>query len=341
MKTIFQAVMALGLVTAFCGGAHAQTSPTLAKIRDRGELICGSSPGVAGFSIQDATGRWNGFDTDICRALAVAIFNDQDKIKFIPLSSKDRLIALQSGEIDVLPRTTTWTLSRNLSQGVTFTAVNYYDGQGFMVPKKLGVASASKLDGASICVAQGTTSELNLADYFRRTKMKYEVAAFGTSEEALKAYESGRCDAYTTDISALSAVRLKLQDAESHIILPEVISKEPLGPWVRTGDEGWFNLVRFTVLALVDAEELGVTKGNVREMLKSDNPEIKRFLGLDGKFGEALGVTNDWTVRMIAAVGNYGESFERHLGKSSPLKLERGPNALWTQGGLQYSPPFR
>ena len=341
MKTIFQAVMALGLVTAFCGGVHAQTSPTLAKIRDRGELICGSSPGVAGFSIQDATGRWNGFDTDICRALAVAIFNDQDKIKFIPLSSKDRLIALQSGEIDVLPRTTTWTLSRNLSQGVTFTAVNYYDGQGFMVPKKLGVASAAKLDGASICVAQGTTSELNLADYFRRTKMKYEVAAFGTSEEALKAYESGRCDAYTTDISALSAVRLKLQDAESHIILPEVISKEPLGPWVRTGDEGWFNLVRFTVLALVDAEELGVTKGNVREMLKSDNPEIKRFLGLDGKFGEALGVTNDWTVRMIAAVGNYGESFERHLGKSSPLKLERGPNALWTQGGLQYSPPFR
>ena len=333
--------MALGLVTAFCGGVHAQTSPTLAKIRDRGELICGSSPGVAGFSIQDATGRWNGFDTDICRALAVAIFNDQDKIKFIPLSSKDRLIALQSGEIDVLPRTTTWTLSRNLSQGVTFTAVNYYDGQGFMVPKKLGVASAAKLDGASICVAQGTTSELNLADYFRRTKMKYEVAAFGTSEEALKAYESGRCDAYTTDISALSAVRLKLQDAESHIILPEVISKEPLGPWVRTGDEGWFNLVRFTVLALVDAEELGVTKGNVREMLKSDNPEIKRFLGLDGKFGEALGVTNDWTVRMIAAVGNYGESFERHLGKSSPLKLERGPNALWTQGGLQYSPPFR
>lgn len=341
MKTIFQAIMALGLVTAFCGGAHAQTSPTLSKIRDRGELICGSSPGVAGFSIQDATGRWNGFDTDICRALAVAIFNDQDKIKFIPLSSKDRLIALQSGEIDVLPRTTTWTLSRNLSQGVTFTAVNYYDGQGFMVPKKLGVTSATKLDGASICVAQGTTSELNLADYFRRTKMKYEVAAFGTAEEALKAYESGRCDAYTTDISALSAVRLKLQDADNHIILPEVISKEPLGPWVRTGDEGWFNLVRFTVLALVDAEELGVTKGNVREMLKSDNPEIKRFLGLDGKFGEALGVTNDWTVRMIAAVGNYGESFERHLGKSSPLKLERGPNALWTQGGLQYSPPFR
>lgn len=341
MKTMFRAAMVFSLIAPLCGTAMAQDSPTLKKIRERGELICGSSPGVAGFSIQDATGRWSGFDTDVCRALAAAIFNDQDKIKFVPLTSKDRLIALQSGEIDVLPRTTTWTVSRNLSQGVTFTAVNYYDGQGFMVPRKLGVTSAAKLDGASICVAQGTTSELNLADYFRRNKMTYEVAAFGTSEEALKAYESGRCDAYTTDISALSAVRLKLQDMENHVILPEVISKEPLGPWVRTGDEGWFNLVRFTVLALVDAEELGVTRANIKEMLKSDNPEIKRFLGLDGKFGEGLGLTNDWTVRMIAAVGNYGESFERHLGKSSRLGLERGPNALWTQGGLQYSPPFR
>ncbi|MBN9458032.1 MAG: amino acid ABC transporter substrate-binding protein [Bosea sp.] len=336
-----RALAALAFLAALCAPAAAQTSPTLAKIRERGELICGSSPGVAGFSIQDATGRWNGFDTDICRALAAAIFDDQDKIKFIPLSSKDRLIALQAGEIDVLPRTTTWTLSRNLSQGVTFTTVNYYDGQGFMVPKKLGVTSASKLDGASICVAQGTTSELNLADYFRRNRMKYEVAAFGTAEEALKAYESGRCDAYTTDISSLSAVRLKLQDIDNHVILPDVISKEPLGPWVRTGDEGWFNLVRFTVLALVNAEELGVTKANVREMLKSDNPEIKRFLGLEGKFGEALGLTNDWTVRMIAAVGNYGESFDRYLGKGSRLGLERGPNALWTNGGLQYAPPFR
>ncbi len=341
MMRSLRALAALACLAALCAPAAAQTSPTLAKIRERGELICGSSPGVAGFSIQDATGRWNGFDTDICRALAAAIFDDQDKIKFIPLSSKDRLIALQAGEIDVLPRTTTWTLSRNLSQGVTFTTVNYYDGQGFMVPKKLGVTSASKLDGASICVAQGTTSELNLADYFRRNRMKYEVAAFGTAEEALKAYESGRCDAYTTDISSLSAVRLKLQDIDNHVILPDVISKEPLGPWVRTGDEGWFNLVRFTVLAPVNVEELGVTKANVREMLKSDNPEIKRFLGLEGKFGEALGLTNDWTVRMIAAVGNYGESFDRYLGKGSRLGLERGPNALWTNGGLQYAPPFR
>lgn len=334
-------LLALATAAAFAAPAAAQTSPTLAKIRERGHIVCGTSPGVAGFSIQDATGRWNGFDIDICRALAVAIFDDQDKAKFVSLTSKDRLIALQAGEIDVLPRTTTWTLSRNIGQGVTFTAVNYYDGQGFMVARELGVASASKLDGASVCVAQGTTSELNLADYFRKLGMKYEPAAFATSEEALRAYEAGRCDAYTTDISALSAVKLKLQDPDAHVVLPEVISKEPLGPWVRTGDEGWFNLVRWTVLALINAEELGITKANVREMAKSANPEIRRFLGLDGKFGEAMGVGNDWVLRIVAAVGNYGESFERYLGSQSRLKLSRGPNALWSQGGLQYSPPFR
>lgn len=334
-------LLALATAAALAAPAAAQTSPTLAKIKERGHIICGTSPGVAGFSTQDATGRWNGFDIDICRALAVAIFDDQDKAKFVSLTSKDRLIALQAGEVDVLPRTTTWTLSRNLGQGVAFTAVNYYDGQGFMVARELGVATATKLDGASVCVAQGTTSELNLADYFRKLGMKYEPAAFGTSEEALRAYEAGRCDAYTTDISALSSVKLKLQDPDAHVILPEVISKEPLGPWVRTGDEGWFNLVRWTVLALVNAEELGITKANVREMTKSTNPEIRRFLGLDGKFGEAMGVGNDWVVRIIAAVGNYGESFERYLGSQSRLKLSRGPNALWSQGGLQYSPPFR
>lgn len=341
MKTIFQAIMALGLVTAFCGGAHAQTSPTLAKIRDRGELICGSSPGVAGFSIQDATGRWNGFDTDICRALAVAIFNDQNKIKFIPLSSKDRLIALQSGEIDVLPRTTTWTLSRNLSQGVTFTAVNYYDGQGFMVPKKLDVTSATKLDGASICVAQGTTTELNLADYFRANNMKYEVVAFSVGDETIKAYEAGRCDAFTTDSSGLYAERLKLQDPTEHIVLPEIISKEPLAPAVRHGDDNWFDLVKWTHYAMVNAEELGVTQANVDAMLKSDNPEIKRLLGTEGKFGEPIGLTNDWAYRIVKHVGNYGEVFERNVGTGSPLKIARGQNALWTKGGLQYAPPIR
>jgi len=336
---IAAALIGLSAVTA--APADAQTSPTLTKIRERGHIICGTSPGVAGFSIQDASGRWNGFDVDICRALAVAIFNDQDKAKFVSLTSKDRLIALQAGEIDVLPRTTTWTLSRNAGQGVSFTAVNYYDGQGFMVSKKLGVDSATKLSGASICVAQGTTSELNMADYFRKLGQKYEPAAFGTSEEALKAYESGRCDAYTTDISALAAVKLKLQDPDSFIILPEVISKEPLGPWVRSGDDGWFNIVRWTVAALVNAEELGVTKANVQEMAKSNNPEIKRFLGREGKFGEAMGLSNDWVLRIVSSVGNYGESFERYLGAGSPLKLQRGPNALWTDGGLQYSPPFR
>ncbi|WP_439495616.1 amino acid ABC transporter substrate-binding protein [Bosea sp. (in: a-proteobacteria)] len=314
---------------------------TIETIRNRGKIICGTSPGVAGFSLQDAAGRWQGFDTDICRALAAVVFNDPEKTAFVPLTSKDRLIALQAGEIDVLPRTTTWTLSRNASQGVTFTAVNYYDGQGFMVTKKLGVTAAAQLGGASICVAQGTTSELNLADYFRKLGQKYEPAAFATSEEALRAYEAGRCDAYTTDVSALSANMLKFAAPDDHLVLPEIISKEPLGPWVRTGDERWFNLVRWTLFALINAEELGVTKANVQEMTKSTNPEVKRFLGLDGKFGEALGVSNDWVVRIIAAVGNYGESFERHLGKASRMRLARGPNELWTKGGLQYSPPFR
>lgn len=336
MGVLSAAALILGAASA------SQAAGTLKRVTDRGELICGSSVGVAGFSIPDAKGRWNGFDTDICRALSAAIFNDAEKVKFIALSSKDRLVALQSGEVDVLPRTTTWTLSRNTGQGVTFTAVNYYDGQGFMVPKKLDVSSAVKLDGASICVPQGTTSELNLADFFRRNGIKYEVVAFSTTEEALKAYEAGRCDVYTTDISALSSERLKFHDPDAHVILPDVISKEPLGPWVRSGDDAWFNLVRFTLFALINAEELGVTQANVKELAEtSTNPEIRRLLGKDGKFGEGLGVTNDWVVRIISAVGNYGESFDRNLGSRSPIKLPRGPNALWTAGGLQYSPPFR
>ena len=334
LRLMATALLAFGL-------AAPASADTLKTIRDRGKIICGTSPGVAGFSTQDANGRWDGFDIDICRALAAVIFNDTEKAAFVPLTSKDRLIALQAGEIDVLPRTTTWTLSRNAGQGVTFTAVNYYDGQGFMVPKKLNLTSATQLGGASVCVAQGTTSELNLADYFRKHNMKYEPAAFGTSEEALRAYEAGRCDAYTTDISALSANLLKFRAPEEHAVLPEVISKEPLGPWVRTGDETWFNLVRWTLFTLITAEELGVTKANLSGMATSQNPEIKRFLGQDSKLGEAMGVTNDWVVRIISAVGNYGESFERHLGKSSRMQLARGPNALWSEGGLQYSPPFR
>ena len=320
--------------------AHGQATDTLKAVRERGKLVCGTSLGVPGFSFQGANGRWEGFDTDICRALAVAIFDDPDKITFVPLSSKDRLIALQTGGVDVLPRTTTWTLSRN-SQGLNFTAVNYYDGQGFMVRKALGISAASELAGASICVSQGTTSELNLADYFRERNIAYRIVTFGTPDEGIKAYESGRCDVLSTDISALSADRLKFARPDEHVILSEVISKEPLGPWVRQGDERWFNLVRWTVFALVNAEELGVTRANVEEMRGSPNPQIRRFLGADGGFGESLGVSNDWVVRIIRTVGNYGESFERHLGSGSRLRLARGANALWTQGGLQYSPPFR
>lgn len=319
----------------------AQDNATLTRVKERGHLVCGTTQGVAGFSYQNAEGRWLGFDVDICRALSAVIFDDQEKVKFVPLSSKDRLIALQAGEVDVLPRTTTWTLSRNLGQGVTYTATNYYDGQGFLVTKKLNVSKVEQLDGASICVAQGTTSELNVADYFRARKLKYEPAAFGTANDALKAYEAGRCDAFTTDISSLSAERLKMQDPSLHVILPDVISKEPLGPWVRMGDESWFNLVRWTVFALINAEELGVTQANVREMAKSDAPEVRRFLGAGDRFGEKLGVSNDWVIRIISTVGNYGESFTRHIGKTSRLGLERGPNELWTKGGLQYSPPFR
>jgi general L-amino acid transport system substrate-binding protein len=334
-------LLALPLLLLALLPAHAQTNDTLKAIRERGKLVCGTSLGVPGFSHQGANGRWEGFDTDICRALAAVIFDDPEKITYVPLSSKDRLIALQTGGIDVLPRTTTWTLSRNATQGLNFTAVNYYDGQGFMVRKALGVTAPTELAGASFCVSQGTTSELNLADYFRERNMAYRIVTFGTPDEGIKAYESGRCDVLSTDISALSADRLKFARPDDHVILSEVISKEPLGPWVRQGDERWFNLVRWTVFALVNAEELGVTRANVEEMRRSQNPQLRRFLGSDGAFGESLGVTNDWVVRIIRTVGNYGESFERHLGASSRLRLARGANSLWTQGGLQYSPPFR
>jgi general L-amino acid transport system substrate-binding protein len=332
-------------VIGFCAaltlstGAQAQT--TLERVKQRGHLICGTSQGVAGFSLPDAQGQWRGFDTDLCRALAAAIFNDQDKAKYISLASKDRLTALQSGEIDVLSRTTTWTLGRDSGFGLNFTAINYFDGQGFLVRKSTGVKEVKGLNGASICVAQGTTTELNLADYFRNHGMKYEVIAFAGLDETIQAYEAGRCDAYTTDLSQLAANRMKLKAPAEHELLPEMISKEPLGPWVRQGDDAWFDIVRWTVYAMLNAEELGVTQANVDEMLKATNPEVKRLLGLDGKFGESLGLTNDWVVRIVKAVGNYGESFERHLGAKSPLNLPRGMNRLWTQGGLQYAPPIR
>ncbi len=339
MKIIASALLAL-TVSATIAPAEAQTT-TLTTVKSRGDLICGVSPGLAGFGIPDAKGEWIGLDVDLCRAISAAIFNDPMKVKFTPLSSKDRFTALQSGEVDLLSRTSTWTMSRDTTLGLTFAGVNYYDGQAFLVQKKLGIDTARKLDGASICLQQGTTTELNVADYFRKNKIKYEPVTFDKGDEAIKAFESGRCDALTDDSSALYALKLKLVKPEEAVVLPELISKEPLGPVVRSSDLQWFNLVKWTLDAMLNAEELGVTKANVDEMRKSDNPEIRRLLGVEGKFGEGIGLTNDWVYRIVKLVGNYGESFERNVGQGSELKIARGKNALWTEGGLQYAPPVR
>jgi general L-amino acid transport system substrate-binding protein len=339
MKTIVAALtLALG-ASVLSGAAQAQS--TLAGIKQKGFLTCGSNPGLAGFGVPDAQGRWTGLDVDFCKALAAAVFNDTSKIRFIPLSAKDRFTALQSGEVDVLSRNTTWSMSRDTSLGLDFPAVNFYDGQGFMVKKKLGVTSAKQLDGASVCTQQGTTTELNLADYFRANKMKYEVVAFATADETFKAYDSGRCDAFTTDASGLYAERLRAANPDDNIVLPEIISKEPLAPAVRHGDSQWADIVRWTHFAMLNAEEAGVTQANVDQMKGSDNPDVRRILGTEGKFGEGLGLTNDWAYRVIKLVGNYGEVFERNVGQGSPLKIQRGVNALWSKGGLQYGPPIR
>ena len=321
-------------------GALTASAGTLDQAKARGQLICGSNPGLAGFGLPDDQGVWKGLDVDECRAIAAAIFNDPNKVKFLPINAKDRPTILASGEIDVLIRNTTWTLSRQTG-GMFFTGINFYDGQGFMVRKKLGVDSALKLDGASVCVQQGTTTELNLADYFRANNMKLEAVVFATDDEATKAYDSGRCDAYTTDASGLYSERLKMSNPDDHIVLPEIISKEPLGPSVRKDDIQWFQIVQWAHYALITAEELGVTQANVDEKLKSDNPAIRRLLGVEGSFGEGLGLTNDWAYRAIKAVGNYGEIFERNVGMGSPIKISRGLNALWNKGGLQYAPPIR
>ncbi|MDE3176343.1 MAG: amino acid ABC transporter substrate-binding protein [Pseudomonadota bacterium] len=336
MKAILHGLAAAALLL----GAGAATAGTLDAVKARGQLICGSNPGLAGFGLPDDHGVYKGLDVDECRALAAAIFNDPNKIKFLPINAKDRPTILASGEIDVLVRNTTWTLSRQTG-GMFFTGVNYYDGQGFMVRKKLGVESALKLDGASICVQQGTTTELNLADYFRAHNIKFEPVVFATDDETVKAYDSGRCDAYTTDASGLYSERLKLAQPDDNVVLPEIISKEPLGPSVRPDDVKWFEIVQWTHYALITAEELGVTQANVDEMLKSPKPDIRRLLGVEGNFGEGLGLSKDWAYRIIKAVGNYGESFERNVGMASPIKIKRGLNALWTNGGLQYAPPIR
>ncbi len=339
VATIAAAAFALG---GLATGAQAQSgSKTLDSIKQKGFLTCGVNTGLAGFGLPDDKGNWTGLDVDLCRGISAAIFNDPNKIKFIPLSAKDRFTALQSGEIDVLSRNGTWTQSREAELGLMWAGVNYYDGQGFMVRKKLNVASALELNGASICVQQGTTTELNMADFFRSKGMKYEVVAFADINETVKAYDSGRCDAYTTDASGLYGSRLKLVNPDEHVVLPEIISKEPLGPAVRQGDDNWFHLVRWTHFVMVNAEELGVTRANVDDMLKSTNPEVRRLLGVEGDFGKGLGLTRDWAFRIVKHVGNYGEVFNRNVGDGSPLKIKRGLNALWAQGGLQYAPPVR
>ena len=329
---------AIGFVLLVSASAAAQT---LAIVKTRGILNCGSNTGVAGFGIADRQGNWTGFDVEFCRALAAAIFDDPNKVKFVPTTGQNRFTALQSGDVDVLNRNTTWTLARDTSLGLNFTGTTYYDGQGFIVRKSLKVASALDLVDAAVCVSQGSTTELNLADYFRANKIKIKTATFATIDEAVKAYEAGRCDAFTTDQSGLYAQRLQLAQPEDHMVLPEIISKEPLGPSVRHGDDQWFDIVKWVHFAMIGAEELGVTQKNVNEMLKSENPDIKRLLGTEGNYGEQLGLTKDWAYRIIKHVGNYGESFERTIGENTPLRIKRGHNALWTKGSLQYAPPIR
>jgi general L-amino acid transport system substrate-binding protein len=331
--------VAFAAVLAFA--AQPASAQTLKTVKDRGSLTCGVSPGLPGFANPDDKGNWTGLDVDTCRAIAAAIFNDPTKVKFTPLSAKDRFTALQSGEIDVLSRNSTWTLSRDTSLGLNFTGVNYYDGQGFMVRKALKVNSALELNGASVCTQTGTTTELNLADYFRAHKMKYEVIAFATADETVKAYDAGRCDVFTTDMSQLYAERLKLTNANDHLILPEVISKEPLGPSVRHGDDQWFDIVKWVLFAMINAEELGLSSKNVDDALKSDKPDVRRFVGTEGNLGEQLGLTKDWAFRIVKHVGNYGEMYDRNVGSGSKLNIARGLNKLWSDGGIQYAPPVR
>jgi general L-amino acid transport system substrate-binding protein len=338
MKRIATA-LSIAMLLAF--SAQTAWSQTLQTVKQRGQLICGANGTLAGFGLPDPQGNWTGFDVDFCRAIAAAIFNDPSKVKFVPLTTANRFTALQSGEIDVLSRNTTWTMSRDTTLGIDFAGVTFFDGQGFMVHKSLKVSSALELNGASVCVQQGTTTELNLADYFRSHHMALKTVTFATADEAVKAYDSSRCDSYTTDSSGLYGERLRLANPNDNIVLPEIISKEPLGPAVRQGDDTWEDLVRWTHHAMLDAEELGVTKSNVDEQLKSANPEIRRLLGVEGQFGQSLGLTNDWAYRIIKHIGNYGESFERNVGQGSPLKIVRGLNSLWTKGGLQYGLPVR
>lgn len=334
-------ILATLLVAASACIAAPAAADTLDDVRANGRVRCGVSEGVAGYSAPDADGKWVGFDVDFCRAVSAAVFGDPDKVSYVPLSTKDRFTALQSNEVDLLSRQTTWSLSRDSGMGILFVGTAYYDGQGFMVPTKLGIDSALKLSGATVCTEQGTTTEQNLTDYFRANRMEYQPVVIGSADGVLEAFETGRCDVYSTDASALYAQRLKLADPKGFTVLPEIISKEPLGPAVRQGDDKWFNVVRWTLFSLIEAEELGITKENAEARLKSADPVVARFLGVEGDNGKQLGLDPRFAYSIVSSVGNYGEIFDRNLGASSELKIDRGLNALWNKGGLMYAPPSR
>lgn len=339
MRRFARSVAITGL--AICCIAGVAQAATKEDVIRRGYLQCGVSTGLPGFASSDENGNWTGFDVDFCRAVAVATLGDGAKVKPIPLTTQERFTALQSGEVDLLSNSTTWTLTRDTSLGLNFTGISYYDGQGFMVLRSSGFTNALQLDGVSVCIQSGTTTELNLADYFKQKRMSFKPVVFETSDQTLRGFEAGRCEVLTADQSQLYGLRIKLAKPEDAVVLPEVISKEPLGPVVRQGDDTWFNLVKWTLFAMINGEELGVTSANVDEMKKSENPEIRRLLGLEGIKGEGLGIADDWSYQVIKHVGNYGEMFERTVGRGSPLMIDRGLNRLWTRGGLQYAPPIR
>ena len=336
-KSVFLGALA---VAGFAAGAAA--AATLDDVKARGNLNCGVTTGVPGFAAPDANGVWIGFDVDVCRAVAAAVLGDSNAVQFTPTTGQTRFTALASGEVDMLARNTTWTFSRDVDLKFEFVGVNYYDGQGFMAPKALGVNSAKELDGATVCIQTGTTTELNLADFFRANNISYEPVPIETNAEAQQQYLAGACDVYTTDASGLAASRATFENPGDHVILPEIISKEPLAPLVRHGDNQWGDIVRWSLNAMIAAEELGITSANVAELAKgTNNPEINRMLGTEGNLGEMLGLSPDWVVKIISSVGNYGESFARNIGEDTPIGLARGLNAQWTNGGLLYSPPFR
>ena len=338
MKKLIAAGLSAAVLTV-SGAAYA--GATFDAVKSKGYVQCGVSVGLPGFSAADDKGNWTGLDVDVCRAVAAAMFGDASRVKYTPLTAKERFTALQSGEIDMLSRNTTWTLTRDSNLGLNFAGVNYYDGQGFMVSKELGVKSATELDGAAICIQAGTTTELNLADYFRSNGMRYQPVTYDTSDETVKGFEANRCDVLTSDQSQLYALRIKLKDPASAVVLPEIISKEPLGPVVRNGDAEWLKVVRWSLFAMINAEEMGVTSANVDEMARSKDPGKQRLLGKSGIKGQGLKLSDKWAYNIIKQVGNYGEAFERNVGRGSPLKISRGVNALWNQGGIQYAPPIR